>query len=445
MKSWTEKQNAHMRQALDGVPGRKWIEERLWQTARDRRAGRAGGRRDRQRGRASAATSTPAAPASRTSRCCTCATGVDGAGPGAGGREHAVQRTAPGRWTGGSRRRTAATSPTACRPTATRSRCCTCATCRPARICPTPSPAPAPLASPGGPTARASITPATRCRARCRRARRSTTATSTSTGWAATPTQDPKIFGDGRDLKDWPSVALSPDGRWLAIEVSQGWAKSEVFLLDTRRKTGAAKPVTDGGRARRRSTGWPRCWTTASTSSANEGAPRYRVFAVDLRKPGARALEGDHPPERRRRWRGSRSVGRQEADRGAVPEGRLLAACACSTRAGKLERGDRPARRWGRPAGCRGSTTGSELFFGFTLVPGAHAVFRYDLKQTASSSRLAEAGLAHRRRRSSRCSRCATRRRTAPGARCSWCTARGWSATARTRRCSTATAASTSA
>ena len=64
--------------------------------------------------------------------------------PGAGRRERAGQATAPGRSTGGTRRRTAAAWPTACRPTATRNRCCACATCRPARICRTPSPARAP-------------------------------------------------------------------------------------------------------------------------------------------------------------------------------------------------------------------------------------------------------------------------------------------------------------
>src|SRR5438477_9013064 len=30
VKAWTEKQNALMRRALDAVPGRKWIEDRLW-------------------------------------------------------------------------------------------------------------------------------------------------------------------------------------------------------------------------------------------------------------------------------------------------------------------------------------------------------------------------------------------------------------------------------
>src|SRR5262245_3617477 len=31
VKEWTKKQNAQMRKTLDGVPGRKWIEDRLWQ------------------------------------------------------------------------------------------------------------------------------------------------------------------------------------------------------------------------------------------------------------------------------------------------------------------------------------------------------------------------------------------------------------------------------
>src|SRR5438477_10617252 len=30
VKAWTEKQNAAMRKALDGIPGRAWIEQRLW-------------------------------------------------------------------------------------------------------------------------------------------------------------------------------------------------------------------------------------------------------------------------------------------------------------------------------------------------------------------------------------------------------------------------------
>src|SRR3954451_6937430 len=60
----------------------------------------------------------------------------------------------------------------------------------------------------------------------------------------ADPDQDPKLFGEGRDLKDWPNLGLSPDGRWLAIEVSQGWAKSELFLSETGKRAPPIPMVT---------------------------------------------------------------------------------------------------------------------------------------------------------------------------------------------------------
>ena len=48
------------------------------------------------------------------------------------------------------------------------------------------------------------------------------------------------IFGEGRDPEDWPSVSLSNDGRWLLINVSQGWTKSELFLMDLKSGTAAS-------------------------------------------------------------------------------------------------------------------------------------------------------------------------------------------------------------
>ena len=53
----------------------------------------------------------------------------------------------------------------------------------------------------------------------------------------------------GATASDWPGVDLSPDGRWLAIKVSQGWAKSEIYLLDVARGRRAASPVADGEEA----------------------------------------------------------------------------------------------------------------------------------------------------------------------------------------------------
>jgi prolyl oligopeptidase len=46
------------------------------------------------------------------------------------------------------------------------------------------------------------------------------------------PGKDDLIFGEGRDAEDWPDVRLDNDGRMLLITVSQGWTKTELFLMD---------------------------------------------------------------------------------------------------------------------------------------------------------------------------------------------------------------------
>jgi len=95
------------------------------------------------------------------------------------------------------------------------------------------------------------------------------------------PADDPKVFGDGLPLSSWPNVQLSPDGRWLGIEVSEGWSKSDLYLLD-REKGGGPLPVVKGRDA---------IFSLAEVLDdriyvlANEGAPRYQLFAVDPEKP----------------------------------------------------------------------------------------------------------------------------------------------------------------
>jgi prolyl oligopeptidase len=49
--------------------------------------------------------------------------------------------------------------------------------------------------------------------------------------WSA----DLETFGPGRAREDWPNVELSRNGRWLAIEIEQGWARSEVYVVDRQR------------------------------------------------------------------------------------------------------------------------------------------------------------------------------------------------------------------
>ena len=56
--------------------------------------------------------------------------------------------------------------------------------------------------------------------------------------------EDKPIFGEGRDAEDWPSVNLSNDGHWLLINVSQGWTKSELFLMDLKKGTPPTRITT---------------------------------------------------------------------------------------------------------------------------------------------------------------------------------------------------------
>jgi prolyl oligopeptidase len=91
------------------------------------------------------------------------------------------------------------------------------------------------------------------------------------------PANDDKlIFGEGRDAEDWPSVHLSNDGRWLLISVSQGWTKSELYLMDVKKGTPPTRITTGknflyGGEV----------YDGKLFITTNEDAPRYRVFVAD--------------------------------------------------------------------------------------------------------------------------------------------------------------------
>ena len=90
------------------------------------------------------------------------------------------------------------------------------------------------------------------------------------------PASDDLIFGEGRDPEDWPSVSLSNDGRWLLINVSQGWTKSELFLQDLKSGTPPIRVTTGknflyGGEV----------YEGKLYITTNEDAPRYRVFVAD--------------------------------------------------------------------------------------------------------------------------------------------------------------------
>ena len=90
------------------------------------------------------------------------------------------------------------------------------------------------------------------------------------------PETDDPIFGEGRDAEDWPSVSLSNDDRWLLINVSQGWTKSELYLQDLKSERPASRLTTGKNFLYSADVYDGKVYITT-----NEDAPRYRVFVTD--------------------------------------------------------------------------------------------------------------------------------------------------------------------
>ena len=186
------------------------------------------------------------------------------------------------------------------------------------------------------------------------------------------PALDPKIFGEGRDLKDRPSIQLSPDGHWLAIEVAQGWARAEVFLLDTR-KGGKPAPVV---------TGRDHLYRVAEVMDdriyllSNEEAPRYRLFAVDPRRPA------------RDQWKEVLPQGTDTLESVHVVGGRLVAHYLkdASSRIRLHDTRGKLLREVGLPglgtaSELSGQPKGRELYFSFVSYLTPTIVFRHDLSK----------------------------------------------------------------
>jgi len=101
--------------------------------------------------------------------------------------------------------------------------------------------------------------------------------------------QDSLIFpADGIELapQHWPNVSLSNDGRWLLVDVSEGWTKTELYLKDL----SLSDPAASQGRFQRITTGGNFIYHSEVLDgqlyiTTNEGAPRFRVFNTACAAP----------------------------------------------------------------------------------------------------------------------------------------------------------------
>ncbi|HEX9427329.1 MAG TPA: prolyl oligopeptidase family serine peptidase [Candidatus Polarisedimenticolia bacterium] len=96
------------------------------------------------------------------------------------------------------------------------------------------------------------------------------------------PAKDPKIFGQGRKPEEMIEISLSRDGRYLVLSVAEGWARNDLYVRDLTLKGGAPIAIAEGQDALFQG----EVEGETLYLMTNWGAPRFRLFAVDLRKPG---------------------------------------------------------------------------------------------------------------------------------------------------------------
>lgn len=93
--------------------------------------------------------------------------------------------------------------------------------------------------------------------------------------------KDPLVFGEGLDPEHWPNVSISEDGKWLLVHVSEGWARTELYLKNLGDANSKFQPVTSN-----RSFLYDGEIVDGEIYlTTNEDAPRKRVFKVPCANP----------------------------------------------------------------------------------------------------------------------------------------------------------------
>jgi prolyl oligopeptidase len=188
------------------------------------------------------------------------------------------------------------------------------------------------------------------------------------------PARDPLVFGEGRDKLDVPAVVASPDGRWLVVRVHMGWHKSELWLCDLasadRRWVALAKDVD--------ALYEPTPLDDVLFVHTNDGAPRYRLFAVDYAAP-QRVAWREILPERA-------DVLTDVAVAGGPRGERTLLAAYLHEASARIERFDASGARLGAvalpalgSAGVAAAHDADDAFVDFTSYAMPGRVLRVDL------------------------------------------------------------------
>lgn len=107
------------------------------------------------------------------------------------------------------------------------------------------------------------------------------------------PAADVLVFGEGQPKERILDVATSPNGRWVLLLAFDGWARSDVYVLDRQRPELGIRTVIEGADAI--TEGEPsndRLWLRT-----NLGASNYRIVSADPSEPARWTTvvpEGEH-------------------------------------------------------------------------------------------------------------------------------------------------------
>jgi prolyl oligopeptidase len=189
------------------------------------------------------------------------------------------------------------------------------------------------------------------------------------------PATDDKVFGEGRDAEDWPSVDLSNDGKWLLISVSEGWTKTELYLMDLKADT-PPTALTTGKNFIYSAT----VYGGKVYIFTNEDAPRYHMFVTDV---------GNYD---RSAWKEIIPQTDAVLQGAAVWGGKLFAQYELNATS-QLKLFDLDGKKIsdialpaiGTVFASSGKWNRDEIFYGFQSFTTPNAIYRYDLKTGSSS------------------------------------------------------------
>lgn len=184
------------------------------------------------------------------------------------------------------------------------------------------------------------------------------------------PANDKKVFGAGRAKEDWPNIALSPDGKWLAVTEQQGWAKTEVYVADVSGGAPTFQPLVEGV---------PAIFNVDLTNDAlfirtNDQAPKYKIYRTTYGQLG------------RTHWKEIIPEG-QDVIENAHIVGDTLATVMLHKATSQVRLHDLHGKMksevalptLGSVAGLSGEHDGKELFFGFHSFTLPVRIIRVDL------------------------------------------------------------------